>query len=191
MAPAGVAAPVSSLAANVMAVKGATMELLILIALGYVAWRVLGRKRSRSGGRSLQPPPPKGRPVDRPAFVYAVFSAEGREGWPPAVLKAVEGIYEVASADDPTTVGKMRTVAKRLTKLSTPIAEYLDVLMADMPEDGSRFDAFDEFRAEVDELLGLADEAEEAEDEIEVDVIGRAQGFVDAWQKTPNPNASS
>ncbi len=81
----------------------------------------------------------------------------------------------------------MRSVAKTLTRLATPVGKYLDVLMADMPEDGSRFDAFDEFRAEVEDLIGLAEEAEDAEDETDVDVIGRAQGFVEAWQKTPNP----
>jgi hypothetical protein len=180
----------SLLAAIVAAVKGAAVELLIPIALGYVAWRVFGRKRPRSGGFS-QPPPPTGRPAHRPAFVYAVFSVSGREGWPPAVMKAVEGIYEIASADEPTTVGKMRAVAKRLTKLGTPVFEFLDSVLDRVDDEHPSRTAFEDLHSLADELVQLADEAEEAEDELDVDVIARAQEFVDQWQKTPNPETSS
>ena len=100
------------------------MELVILAALGYVVWRFVLRKGP--GGRS-QPPPPKGRPAGT-AFVYATFSAEGRDAWPANVLKAVEGIHEIASADDPTTLAKMRAVAKRLTRLAQPVVDYLEPL---------------------------------------------------------------
>lgn len=160
------------------------MELIFVVAIGYAVWRFVIRRRP--GGRS-QPPPPKGRPVERPPFVYATYSAEGRDGWPAPVLKAVEGIYEVASADDPTTVAKMRTAANRLTKLGTPVFEFLDALMDSMPDDAPARSEFEDLHAIADELVRLTDEAEDAEDEFEVDVISRAQEFVDVWQKTPNP----
>lgn len=165
-------------------VEGGNVELIILGAMGYVLWRFVFRKRP--GGRP-QPPPPTGRPVDRPAYVYAVFSAEGREGWPAPVLKAVEGIYEVASADEPTTLGKMRTVAKRLTKLGTPVYEFLDSLLDEMDDEHPSRAAFEDLHSIAAELEALADEAEDAEDELDVDVIARAQEFVDEWRKTPNP----
>lgn len=175
-------------------VEWGTVELIILGAMGYVLWRLVFRKRpgGRSQplpptGRPSQPPSPTGRPADRPAFVYAVFSPEGREGWPTPVLKAVEGIYEVASADEPTTLGRMRTVAKRLTKLGTPVYEFLDSLLDEMGDEHPSREAFEDLHSIAAELEALADEAEDAEDELDVDVIARAQEFVDEWRKTPNP----
>lgn len=180
--------------ARVSEVKGGTVELIILAAIAYVVWRFVFRKRPSGrpqppppSRRASQPPPPTGRPADRPAFVYAEFSAEGREGWPAPVLKAVEGIFEVASADEPTTLGKMRTVAKRLTKLGTPVYEFLDSLLDAMDDEHPSRAAFEDLHSIAAELEALADESEDAEDELDVDVIGRAQEFVDEWRKTPNP----
>ena len=169
------------------------MELLFLAALGYVIWRVTSRKssRPRPTGQHV-PPPPSGRPI---AFssTYATFSAEGRDGWPPAVLKAVEGLFEVANADEPTTLGKMRTVAKRLSSLGTTVADHLEPIVESLDEqreDPAVPDPLvDALQAVLDsayDLTGAEDEAAEAEDEVEVDVIGYAQDFVDAWQKAPN-----
>ena len=170
------------------------MELVILAALGYVVWRFVLRKGP--GGRS-QPPPPKGRPAQPPppkgrpagtAFVYATFSAEGRDAWPANVLKAVEGIHEIASADDPTTLAKMRAVAKRLTRLAQPVVDYLEPLHkaledSETPEAETLGDLLDEAYY----LLETESEAADAEDEVSMDVIGHAQGFVDAWQKARHP----
>lgn len=151
--------------------------------MGYVLWRFVFRKRP--GGRSQ--PPPAGWPADRPAYGYAVFSAEGREGWPVPVLRAVESIFEVASAAEPTTLAKMRTVAKRLTKLGMPVYEFLDSLLEDIDEEHPSRGAFDVLHSIAAELEALADEAEGAEDELDLDVIARAQEFVDEWLKAPNP----
>ena len=174
------------------------MELLIVI--GLVAAVIYSRRWSRgraqaargsspppSAGRPLQPPPPTGSPVNRPAYVYAVFSAEGREDWPASVLKSVEGIHEVASADEPTTLGRMRTVAKCLTKLGTPVHEFLDSLLDEMNDEHPLRAAFEDLHSIAAELEALADEAEDAENEFGVDVVARAQDFVDESRKTPNP----
>lgn len=179
------------------------MELLVVI--GIVAAIIYSRRWSRQraqsarsvppppSGRPSQPPPPTGRPISRQAYVYAVFSAEGRDGWPASVLKAVEGIYEVASADEPTTLGRMRTVAKRLTKLGTPIAEYLDPIVESIYEaqEGRGEDpaaaALQDLLDAANDLASAEDEAADADDEVEVDVIGYAQNFVDAWQKAEHP----
>lgn len=175
------------------------MELVILTAIGYVVWRFVLRKSPGGGsqtappkGRPAQPPPSKGRPVQEQPSV--AFSAEDRERWPAHVLKAVEGIYEVANAEEPTTLGKMRTIAKRLTRLATPIAEYLDPLMEPLWDaregietEDRDFDALDELQSAVSDLQGAEDEAADAEDEVDVDVIGNAQNFVDAWEKARHP----
>lgn len=163
------------------------MELLFLAVLVAVIWQASRKKTSPppKGARS-QPPPPAGRPAGEP-FVYAVFSKEGRESWPAPVLKAVESVFEVASADEPATLGKLRTTAKRLTKLAEPIAEYVDSLLDSLDEDDPRYAGFEDFRSAVDDLEGAADEAADAEDAMDMDVIGVAQGFVDEWMKVPNP----
>lgn len=163
---------------------GATMELVILAALGYVMWRFVLRKGA--GGRS-QPPPPKGRPAGT-AFVYATFSAEGRDAWPANVLKAVEGIHEIASADDPTTLARMRAVAKRLTRLAQPVVDYLEPLHEALEDsDGPEAETLGDLLSEAHHLLDAESEAEDAEDEVSMDVIGYAQVFVDAWQKARHP----
>jgi hypothetical protein len=109
------------------------------------------------------------------------------------VLKAVEGLFEVANADEPTTLGKMRTVAKRLSRLGTTVADHLEPIVESLDE--QREDpavpdpVVDALQAVLDsayDLTGAEDEAAEAEDEVEVDVIGYAQDFVDAWHKAPN-----
>lgn len=163
------------------------MELLFLAILGAIIWQATRKKAPPpTKGPRRQPPPPTGRAAGEP-FVYAVFSTEGRESWPAPVLKAVEGVFEVASADEPTTLGKLRTIAKRLTKLAEPIAEYVDSLLDSLDEDDSRYAGFEDFRSLVEELEGAAEEAADAADVMEMDIIGTAQGFVDEWLKAPNP----
>lgn len=170
-----------------LAERGIVMELLFLAILGAIIWQATRKKTPPPPkGARRQPPPPTGRPAGEP-YVYAVFSTEGREAWPAHVLKAVEGVFEVASADDPTTLGKLRTMAKRLTKLAEPIAEYVDSLLDSLDEDDPRYAGFEDFRSLVDDLEGAAEEAADVEDVVEMDVIGTAQGFVDGWLKAPNP----
>lgn len=166
------------------------MELVILAAIGYVVWRFVLRKgpggRSQPPppkGRPAQPPPPKGRPVQQQPSV--TFSAEDRERWPAHVLKAVEGIYEVADAEYPATLGKMRTVAKRLTKLGGPIAEYLNLLVETLP--AAAIEGLQELLDATMDLESAEGEAADAEDEVEVDVIGYAENFTDAWAKARHP----
>lgn len=171
------------------------MELVIVAAIGYAVWRALRRQTGRpSSGQSGRLPPPSGRPVAGPAHSYAKFSTVGREAWPPNVLKAVEGIFEVASTEYPTTVTKMRAVAKRLTRLGTPVADYLDPLvtslyeaLADPDVETPEVSALQELLDAANDLVSAEDEASDATDEVEVDVIGYAENFVDAWQKAPNP----
>jgi hypothetical protein len=195
MAPAGESPHVcrgSRLASSMS--KGGPMELLLVIGIGYVVWRFVIKRDSGSRGRTTQPPPPKGRPAGGAAFVYATFSAEGREGWPPAVLKAVEGIFEIASADEPTTLGKMRTLAKRSAKLAKTVADHLEPIVTSLDEAREDpdvpdpvVDALQRLLDAADALMGAEYEAEDAEDEVEVDVVGYAQEFADAWLAAPNP----
>lgn len=102
-----------------------------------------------------------------------------------SILIAVEGIYEIASAEEPTTIAKMRTLAKRLNKLATPIWEYLDPLVESLSNTG--IDALQELLDALGDLEDAEDEARDAEDAMEVDVIGYAENFMDAWRKTKQP----
>gem|GEM_PF-6854151 len=87
----------------------------------------------------------------------------------------------------------MRTVAKRLTKLGAPIAEYLDPLVESLyaAQEGLAEDpaieALQELRDATMDLESAEGEAADAEDELEVDVIGYAENFTDAWAKARHP----
>lgn len=168
------------------------MELVVVAALGYVIWRATNRRSS---------PPPTGRRVQPrssgqaagSSYTYAFFNTEGREGWPTSVLKAVEGLFEVANAEEPATLGKMRTIAKRLTKLGTIVVDHLEPIVESLHEQRGDLDTpdpvVDALQALLDtayDLTSAEEEAESAEEEIDVDVIGYAQSFVDAWQEAPS-----
>lgn len=173
---------------------GVAVEFLVIV--GFVAAVIYSRRWSKQqeraaqgpaapAGRPVRLPPPSGQPVDRQPYVYAVYSTEGREGWPTPVLNAVRGIFDLASADEPATLAKMRSLARKATNCAFPVLNHLEPLLDGLEDDYPYLSALEDLMQAAQDLDELADQAADAEDAFEVDVIAAAQEFVDLWLAFP------
>ncbi len=131
---------------------------------------------------------------DEPEYLYftefnleelTALTWEDVGAWPLDFCKAIQGIYDVATARRlPTDVDEVQDVALSLSAFGVTVANTLTALLSDVTLK-EYHGGFIQLYEAASELVDLSDKALLVDDALTVDVVAGALEFWEAWQRAP------